>query len=261
MLLTFDLDGVVMKNPFSTGVFPEVTRRIGEKTGLSHQQILEPIIAEARSRMALGKMVDAYNWDEIVSLVARRLGFTEPIDIAALVRRFSVPGHIYVYPEVPETLEFLRSVNHNLVVLTNGFRKYQLPVLQALGVADFFDAIFTPEVSGTAKPHREFFLQPQKRYPGPHIHVGDMIIHDIMGANQVGATSVWVCHDLPPSVAALPIRERTSHAQMEELVSRGIQRDLNASDYSGLTIASCMPGFVIRSFGELVDVVGMLTQC
>ncbi|MCK9526303.1 MAG: HAD family hydrolase [Limnochordia bacterium] len=257
MLLTFDLDGVVMKNPFSTGVFPEVTYRISQETGLARQDIMKSVIAEARDRMGLGKMVDAYNWDEIIALVASRLGFTGHIDVAALVRQFCTPEHIYAYPEVHETLEYLSTTEHPLVVLTNGFRKYQLPVLEALGVAEFFDEIYTPEVNGIAKPEPGFFLEPQERYPGPHIHIGDTIIHDIWGANEVGITTVWVYHDLPEAVASLPIKERIGHAMMKKLVEDGIARDLNAAAYPRVTVQNSMPDYVIKSFGELTGVLDL----
>jgi FMN phosphatase YigB (HAD superfamily) len=258
MLLTFDLDGVVMKNPFSTGVFPAITRLIGQETGLTHQEIMGAIIGEAKSRMGLGNMVAAYDWDEIVALVAGELGYNEPIDVAALVRQYCTPEHIFAYPEVAETLESLSATTSPLVVLTNGFRKYQLPVLEALGVAGFFDAIYTPEVNGKAKPEREFFLEPRKRYPGQQVHIGDMIIHDIWGANEAGATSIWIYHDLPESVACLPIGERTRHAMMESLVADGIARDLNAAAYPSVTIAGSMPDYVIKTFGELVAVLDLL---
>lgn len=257
MLLTFDLDGVVMKNPFSTGVFPEVTRRISQATGLARQDIMTSIIEEAKSRMGLGKMVDAYNWDEIITLVARKLGFSEHIDVATLVRQFCTPDHIHAYPEVPETLRYLSTTEYPLVVLTNGFRKYQLPVLEALGVAECFDDIYTPEVNGIAKPEPEFFLEPQARYPGPHIHVGDTIIHDIWGANEVGITSVWVYHDLPEAVASLPIKKRAGHKMMEKLVEDGIARDLNAAAYPRVTVENSIPDFVIKSFGELTGVLDL----
>ncbi len=256
MLLTFDLDGVVMKNPFSTGVFPAVTGLIGQATGLSHGEIMKLIIGEAKSRMGLGNMVAAYDWDDIVNLVAGRLGYNESIDVAALVRKYCTPEHIYAYPEVPETLKRLSTEIYPLVVLTNGFRKYQLPVLEALGVADFFDAIYTPEVNGKAKPEREFFLEPRERYPGRHLHVGDMIIHDIWGANEAGATSIWIYHDLPDSVARLPLKERTGHPMMESLVADGIARDLNAAAYPSVTVAGSMPAYVIKTFGELIPLLG-----
>ncbi len=258
MLLTFDLDGVVMKNPFSTGVFPEVTRRINQATEVPRQEIMKSIIGEAKSRMGQGRMVDAYDWDEIIALVARRLGYTEHIDVAALVRQFCTPEHIYAYPEVQETLEYLSTTDHALVVLTNGYLKYQLPVLEALGVAHFFDAIYTPEVKGFAKPEPKFFLDPQERYSGPHIHIGDTIIHDIWGANEAGITSVWIYHDLPDAVSGLPIAERTDHEMMKKLVEDGIARDLNAAAYPTLTVEKSMPNFVIKSLNEFIGVLDLL---
>lgn len=258
MLLTFDLDGVVMKNPFSTGVFPAVTGLIGQASGLSHGEIMKLIIGEAKSRMGLGNMVAAYDWDDIVNLVAGSLGYREPIDVAALVRQHCTPEHIFAYPEVAETLAHLKTTPHPLLVLTNGFRKYQLPVLEALGIAGFFDAIYTPEVNGRAKPEPEFFLEPRVHYPGLHLHIGDTIIHDIWGANEAGAKSIWIYHDLPESIAGLPLKERAEHPMMSSLVAEGIARDLNAAAYPSVTVAGAMPDYVIKTFGELIPLLELL---
>ena len=255
MLLTFDLDGVLMKNPFSTGVFPTVTKEFGKISGLSHKEIMAKIIQEAKERMDRGDFVGAYDWDGIVAVVGKELGYDKQIDVAGLVRQFCTPDHIYAYPHVHETLEELKYRGFTLVALTNGFLKYQLPVLESLGIAQFFEKVFTPELIGQAKPHPEFFQKPQQAFPGRHLHIGDTVIHDLWGPKRVGATTVWVYHDLPEEISRMPVAERTKHELLASLIAKGIERDLNAAAYPEVTVSCSMPDFVIKSIEELLAVL------
>ena len=257
MLLTFDLDGVLMKNPFSTGVFPEVTRRLGTVSGLSHKEIMARILDEARERVGKRDIVGAYDWDGIISLVAGELGYSERIDVAELVRSYCTKEHIYYYPGVPETLDILSKQGHTLVALTNGYKKYQLPVLEGLSIARFFTEICTPEVCGFAKPEVGLFLEPRKRYGKPHVHIGDTVIHDVWGANQAGCITIWVNHSLPQEIWDLSIEERTVHPRLPSLVQEGIARDLNPGAYPEVTVEGSMPHYVIREIEELVDIISL----
>lgn len=257
MLLTFDLDGVLMKNPFSTGVFPTATKLIGQVSGLSHKEIMAEIIHEAKERMNQGDFVGAYDWDGIIAIVGEKLGYSSKIDVANLVKQFCTPDHIYTYPGVHETLQELKNREILMVALTNGFRKYQLPVLEKLDIATFFKEIYTPEMIGVAKPDQKFFREPQRVFGTPHIHIGDTVIHDLWGAKRADATTVWVYHDLPREIANLPVAERSNHKMLEELIAAGIERDLNAA-YPEVTVLDSLPDFVIKSIAELLEVISLL---
>src|SRR5690554_1528849 len=190
MLITLDLDGVLMKNPFSTAVFPSITKQLGEGPNLSHKDVMKLILDEVRARAKRGDYVGAYDWDQIVAVVGERLGFKGSIDVAALVRENCTPKHIHSYPGVHDTLCKLRRDGHVLIALTNGFAKYQRPVLEALDLMQFLHGIYTPEVSGFAKPDAEFFAAVRRDFDMQHIHVGDTVAHDLWGANKSGAMSV-----------------------------------------------------------------------
>ena len=82
VLVTFDLDGVLMQNPFRRGVFPHVVRALepyasaiaARETGADPARlVLQLIIDEARQRLLDGRMVEAYDWDDIVARVAADL--------------------------------------------------------------------------------------------------------------------------------------------------------------------------------------------
>jgi FMN phosphatase YigB (HAD superfamily) len=213
---------------------------------------------EVKARAAGKDYVAAYDWDGIVAAVGRRLSFQGNIDVAELVRENCTPEHIHSYPGVHETLAQLKEAGHALVALTNGFAKYQVPVLEALGLMQYLAGVYTPEIAGFAKPDAEFFAAVRRDFGLPHLHVGDTVAHDLWGANKSGAWSVWVYHDLPREIAELPLQERTRHPELLSIIERALAKDLMVSGYPELTAEDCLPHFVTAEISDLVEIVELV---
>ena len=58
---------------------------------------------------------------------------------------------------VCEVLGELKRNGFSLAVVTNGFTKYQLPVMNVLKLTEHFDLIVTPEEAGFAKPDKRVY--------------------------------------------------------------------------------------------------------
>ena len=255
----FDLDGVLMRNPFERCVFPHMHRVFHASPQL---RALPADEATARSReavrsawnrrIAAGDMVAAYDWDAIFREAADALGGAEVPDVAALVRRCcTVPDAIAALPGAHRTLRALRGSGHRLVVITNGFAAYQEPVLDALGLLPYFDLVITPDRVGFAKPDPAAF-----RAAG-HLDwfVGDTLLHDVLGARLAGARAVWLTTDLPAAITALPAAQRAS----SPLLGPAVAAEIAASPYRALaaraSLEMCTPDAVIARLEEVLDVV------
>src|SRR2546428_8503915 len=92
-LVSFDLDGVLQRNPFSAdhprGVFGRVKAALAPYVGHGGPDAatvaLRRLYALHQARLAAGALVSAYDWDEIVNQVAKELGCPERFDIVKLV--------------------------------------------------------------------------------------------------------------------------------------------------------------------------------
>ncbi|MFO7547025.1 MAG: HAD family hydrolase [Trueperaceae bacterium] len=255
----FDLDGVLMRNPFESCVFPHMHRvfrttprlralPLDEATARSG----EAVRAAWRRRLAAGDMVGAYDWDAIFREAADALGGAEVPEVAELVRRCcGVPDAIEALPGAHDTLRALRAAGHRLVVITNGFAAYQEPVLDALGLLPYFDLVITPDRVGFAKPDPEAF-----RAAGElDWFVGDTLLHDVLGARLAGARAAWLATNLPDAIRTLPASQRASSPLLGPAVADAIA----ASPYRGLvpraSLATCTPDAVVVRLEELLDVV------
>ena len=269
-----------MQNPFRRGVFPHVVRALepyasavaARETGTDPGRlVLKLIIDEARRRLQAGRMVEAYDWDDIVARVAAdlasRAGSSEALsqvprfDIAALVRHYcTVPGMIARLEGAYETLDALKGAGYTLAVVTNGYLKYQAPVLEALGLIDFFSAITTPEQAGAAKPMPGIFRMAWAGWREGRnlpIHVGDDIIHDAWGAKMAGGYSIWLRRDIPGCLRSLLPEDRpraTGFASIRDASFRATM----AADAYGASPPDCRPDALICALGELPELLARL---
>lgn len=259
MLITFDLDEVLILNPFGSGVFPHVRRVISEQSGADVADIRQAIIAEFRARQLRGDSVAAYDWDDVIGQVSAGFGVEWTLPIAQLVEQYCVSPHIKLHPGAMELLAELSEQGHIIRALTNGYYKYQYPVLHALGIDRFFERIMTPERAGAAKPQQEAFLAAKAGCTLPHVHIGDHVIHDVWGANRVGAVSIWIRHELPEGWEEKTPLERAADPLIASLVQEGIDSDLSGGGgYPGLKSEDAIPRFVVSHLSEVSGIIAAL---
>ena len=309
LLFTFDLDGVLHINPFNRKVFPEVCRRLapafrrrhgaealhagGEGTTVHNHEIpredhfgdeteravMRLIVAEAKRRLNEGRLVEAYDWDDIVRTVAIELGYEETIDVRGLVEAACVPPYIDLHPYAGEALEGLKRRGVRLFTLSNGYDVYQYPVLRALGLAGYFERRIAPEVVGIVKPMRGIFhraleeagLEVDRRWSGGGpanarpkagresdedgvvcvVHVGDSLIHDVFGAKGAGLVTVWVHRPLSEALPGVPPWERPVHPSFPDVLRSAFARELNVPWYGIQGWEEAYPDYAVATLREL----------
>lgn len=234
LVISFDLDGVLIQNPFGGGVFPWVRNHVRPATALQGLDVSEQdnlmnrtVNEEWAARMRTGDFAGAYDWDSILNTASAKLGGPAVPDVAGLVERFCLQeGMIALLPGALEGLELLRAAGATIHAITNGYRRFQLPVLQALGIDHYFSELVSPERVGSAKPQPGIF----EAVPDLQVHVGDTLVHDIHGANQVGIRSIWLNPELPEGLRARHPDGRNGTPELDTLV----EASLAASPYTRL---------------------------
>lgn len=263
LLITFDLDGVLQTNPFGRGVFPEVCGKIGQtlvkdkgvETEIASKLVMKMIREEARRRLLAGAYVDAYDWDDIVRTVAEAVESPARLNVEQLVVKYCTPGYISSYPFAASTLTELSAQGVRLAVVTNGFYKYQNPVMTGLGLRHFFEDFITPEMVGTVKPHAAIYRAAVKGDHSLCLHVGDMMIHDVWGASQAGFEPVWVRRDLPKELDDLQPWDRPARPEVRGLIKEAFEADLCSDAYPEARVKDCSPVYIIKDLSELLAVV------
>ncbi len=99
------------------------------------------------------------------------------------------------YYDAEIILKYLKKKGYKLGVITNGLRKYQLMRLKAVGLYRYFDTIVTTSDVGFDKPHPDAFKVALKRIKvqaKDAVMIGDNPPRDILPANKLGWTTVWL---------------------------------------------------------------------
>lgn len=272
-VISFDLDGVLQKNPFRSsrpdGVFGHIRREFApyvRSAGDPELAALDLVHGEHQRRMYAGLLVEAHDWDGVVAEVARQVGYPRHLDVAELVTQYcEKPGLIYLYPGGHECLKALVDAGHTLVTITNGFRSYQEPVIRKLGVYPYFTAMVTPEKAGAAKPQAGIFRAAEAHGAGPYIHIGDTLPHDVAGANRAGWKSIYIVQpgapgatDLPHDLAALPPHERPAAGRA--WLAERLTIDRKWHGYPPCELHECIPGAIVHSLFEVPAAVAALLR-
>ncbi|MEX2542152.1 MAG: HAD family hydrolase [Trueperaceae bacterium] len=236
--VSFDLDGVVMDNPFATCVLPRIRLLVRGGSRLSElpceqaDELIDAAIYEQwAGRMARGETVAAFDWDSIYNIVSRNFGGPLMPSVAGLVEECCRPDCIRLLAGVHEGIELLRQAGYRTLALTNGYSHYQAPVLAALGVSELFDQLVAPNDVDSAKPDLAIF----RAVPGLAAHVGDTLYADVLGARQAGLMAVWLAGTVPPKLRALTPVERLRDPGFAAFLAERLNLDPHREWYSEAT--------------------------
>lgn len=257
LVISFDMDQVLVPSPVGNRVFPIIAAELiavldnhRGSSGITPEELRRRAYVEWERRVRAGDdTVAAYDWDDIFTVVVQRLGLSRQVRVAPYIEVFCErPEDIPQYPEVPAQLAELRDRGARLLLVTNGHARYQLPILRALDLEQFFDRIATPDWAGYGKPDPRIFEWAFQGLAGQrNVHVGDRLWHDVHGAHQAGLETVWLRRDLPAELAELPPDERLAspHARAFFEEQRA-EEDIRAGDR-----ALYWPEYLARDLREL----------
>lgn len=127
-------------------------------------------------------------------------------------------------PFCRETLRRLRP-HYRLAVVTNGIDPVQRARIRAAGLAPFFEAVFTSEAVGYAKPDPRILhaaLDAMELRPEAALYVGDDPRVDGDAARRAGVTFLWVRgRDAFPAGATRPRHVAATLREAADLLTRG----------------------------------------
>ncbi|GEM01364.1 putative hydrolase of the HAD superfamily [Halolactibacillus halophilus] len=110
-------------------------------------------------------------------------------------------GKITLFPEVETLLDYLKTKDVTLAILTNGEVAHQSMKIDQLQLEKWIpkENTFISGTYGIAKPNPEIFHIIENKLPtqpASTIYVGDSFEKDIIGAKQAGWEAVWMNHRL-----------------------------------------------------------------
>lgn len=102
--------------------------------------------------------------------------------------------HCVPFPNLVETLQFLKTSGLRLGIISNGFGTFQMDNIKALHIEQYFDEITISEWEGVKKPDPEIFIRTLRKLgvrAQEAIYVGDHPDNDVRSSKNVGMKSIW----------------------------------------------------------------------
>ena len=188
-VLTFDCYGTMID--WESGIFSALRPILDAHSKMLSDSALLALYAELELTAEQGEYL---RYRDVLQSVVRgfgeRLGFS-PTD--AEVR--SLPESIATWQPFPDTVEALRKLKkrYQLAVMSNIDDDLFATTAPKLGVA--FDQVITAQQAACYKPCMNIFRLAEKRIGVSRdqwLHVGQSIYHDVIPAQSLGLTTVWV---------------------------------------------------------------------
>ncbi len=197
-LLTFDLDHTLWApeealrraeeemHAWLNQHYPQITQLYSPQAFLKYRLHL------AAKQPQLAVQVSAIRI-EVLRLVAIESGISKDQALAVAKQAFAVfyneRSKIEFYPDALKTIQQLAQ-NYPLIALTNGNADLAL-----IGIEHLFQAFFSADNIGTAKPSPEMFVAALKHAEVTAqecVHIGDCPINDVLAPKRVGMKAIWV---------------------------------------------------------------------
>lgn len=105
----------------------------------------------------------------------------------------NLPNYNSLFEGTVEVLDYLLP-KYKLHIITNGFEEVQTKKLENSNIAHYFDKIITSESVGVKKPNARIFnhaLDLARTTPETSMMIGDNYEADIMGAQQIGMSTIF----------------------------------------------------------------------
>lgn len=188
-------------------------------SGAAWRAICESFVVEYKPRFDASEMLEAvgharrWYWSDpdreyygrmhllearrsVVAEAFRLLGI---VDAAAAARTADAYSRLqndslHLLPGAYEALEKIRSLGIRTALITNGTSEAQRGKLQRFGLEKFFGCVLIDEETGFSKPDARIYrlaLEKMALAPGDCWMVGDNLIWDVHGAQQVGIFAIW----------------------------------------------------------------------
>ncbi len=198
----FDAGGTLFKPHPSVGeVYAEVAHRHGLKADC---QIIETIfhsLWKERDGLAglaghSGEKEEKKWWRALVWDVFSKIGQIADFDtfFDELYDRFAQPQVWRLFPDVFPVLQEAKKRKLTVGIVSNWDSRL-FGICEGLGLSPYLDFILASAVVGAAKPNSKIFLEALRRaqvLPEEAVHVGDSLIDDIWGAEQVGIRGILI---------------------------------------------------------------------
>lgn len=194
MLFIFDMDGTIIRNR----AFRYAYEKIPEVLGLNvdKDRFAQVFLDSYYELVSINELKKAFDWDYVTNMALNKMNILSSENVFSMLFMDGIEkGLVEVIENADYVLREIKSKNNKVVLLTNGYRKYQIPALRKTKMIEVFDYLFTADDLENLKPHKEAFLKAISETGISDMDriyfIGDHIYFDIYGALVSGLKNIF----------------------------------------------------------------------
>ncbi len=256
-----DLDRTVIKTGYRQYLIGKPAQLLSEKLEIELNEAINILRREVRGimrkKIISGDYLHAFDWDLIIPEALSHLGVNmnrEDFDALSLLLEAVKGGATSIYPDSIEAIEELRK-DHRVCVMTGGLSKYQIAILEVLGIRNLFDEVLTTDRLGILKVRPEAFKRAMNICKCEKaFHTGDSPSHDVAGAKGAGLPAFLAARDWIALKPVDPI------SRVELALKNGLLKELIRKDilYGFLPESLMIPDAIIVELMEINNLIRKL---
>ena len=190
-----------MKNNAFEYVIRSIVKKISLK--VDPEKFYEMFSSTYYELVRSGRLKEAFDWDLVAELTLKKFNrqYSKGL-FSKLMLEGIEKGLVEAIDHATKVLEKIRRTEKKIIILTNGYRKYQKRVIEKLGLDPYVHVLITNDDVPEPKPSKKAFETALAisniMDPSKVIFVGDHPFYDIYGAlnSNIGAI-VWLTRVYP----------------------------------------------------------------
>jgi len=192
----FDLDGTLIHNRAFRYAYKEIPKFL--KININPEEFEEIFLNAYYEFVKAGKLKEAFDWDLLAKIALEKIGINCQEDVfLKLVLKGLEMGLIEIRAYAREILKEIRALGGKVIILTNGYRKYQQPALEKTRLLELIHILLTNDDLIEPKPSKKAFEQALRIINVYDLEsimfIGDHPYYDIYGALNAGIEKiVWI---------------------------------------------------------------------
>lgn len=184
--IIFDMDRVLVDDHCREKALEQGYEIVAKKANVSVEKVRDSVVDIWRSKK---NTVESYDWAKNIEEAGKKLGVDVKIEFEKLIKN-NVENAI-PYPEVIDTLKKLKETKYVLVLVTNGYLRFQEPILRYVGIMEYFNDIMTSDKTGFSKPDPRV-LGKYAELGKEALYVDDLLYQGVHLGKQIGALTYLV---------------------------------------------------------------------
>ncbi len=225
-----DLDGTIIMTDYDRyliGIPSKLLlkRKITNNEREAHRLFKLRVREIIKEQILSGNYIRAFDWDFVINRALSSFGIEERVSPLNLLIKSIEDGRTRPYEDAIPAVRELRK-SRKVCVMTGGLSKYQLTIMEKLGIREEFDDVITTDRLGVLKVRPEAFHRALKECNCDEaFHVGDSLSHDIFGAKSAGIKAILIARDWK-DLSDLSPMERPRAAMRMSLIMEKMSRDI-----------------------------------